>query len=93
MNNKKILLGIFLIFIVLISTNVVFAEDVSDDTDSQDNNIAISPDNDIQSSSEQTVPVGSNSTTIQNIINSMLLFYVRAVFLPFCFPLLYFLFT
>ena len=71
MNNKKITFGIFLIFIVLIGSNIVFAEDVSDDTSLQDDNIAISSEIDIQSSSEQTVSAGSNSTTIQNIINNM----------------------
>ena len=71
MDNKKILLGIFLVFIVLFSSNMAFAEDVSDDISHQDNIIAISENDNIQTASQQTISAGSNSTTIQNTINSM----------------------
>ncbi|MBR6023928.1 MAG: right-handed parallel beta-helix repeat-containing protein [Methanobrevibacter sp.] len=71
MNNKKLLLGIFLVFIVILSSNMVFAEEISQDTSSQDNTIAISENDDIQTASQQTISAGSNSTTIQDTINSM----------------------
>ena len=72
MDNKKILLGIFLVFIVLFSSNMAFAEDVSDDISHQDNIIAISENDNIQTASQQTISAGSNSTTIQNTINNKL---------------------
>jgi parallel beta-helix repeat protein len=71
MDNKKLFLGIFLVFIVLMGSSAVFAEDISQDIDLHDTAIAISENNDIQSASEQTISAGSNSTTIQNVIDSM----------------------
>lgn len=66
MNYRKLLLtGIFLVFIVLIGSNMAFAEDIS-----QNDVIAINESDDIQTSS-QTISAGSNSTEIQNIIDSM----------------------
>ena len=50
---------------------MAFAEDVSDDISHQDNIIAISENDNIQTASQQTISAGSNSTTIQNTINSM----------------------
>ena len=66
MNNKKILLGIFLVFIVLISLNMAFAEDIS-----QNDTITIAESDNIQTASQYTISAGSNSTTIQNTINDM----------------------
>ena len=71
MTFKKLILGIFLVFIVLMGSSMVFAEDVSADISSHDNTLAISDNNDIQSASEYTISAGSNSTTIQNTINGM----------------------
>ncbi|MCR5027549.1 MAG: right-handed parallel beta-helix repeat-containing protein [Methanobrevibacter sp.] len=71
MNNKKLLLGIFLIFIVLIGSNVVFAEETSGNNSSQETPIAVSSNNNVQNSSIHTIIAGSNSTTIQNTINNM----------------------
>ena len=71
MDNKKLFLGIFLVFIVLMGSSAVFAEDISENIDSDDTTIAISENNDIKSASEQTISAGSNSTTIQNVINGM----------------------
>ena len=66
MNYKKGLWGIFLVFIVIISLNMAFAEDIS-----QNDTITISENDNIQTESQQTISAGSNSTTIQNTINSM----------------------
>lgn len=66
MNYKKGLWGIFLVFIVIISLNMAFAEDIS-----QNDTITISENDNIQTGSQQTISAGSNSTTIQNTINSM----------------------
>lgn len=41
MNYKKLLMGIFLVFIIIMSSNMVFAEDISQNIDSQDNTLAI----------------------------------------------------
>ena len=71
MNNKKILWGIFLVTIVIFSSNIVFAEDTFQNSSSQNDIISISENNDIQTVSQQTISAGSNSTTIQNTINSM----------------------
>ena len=71
MDCKKLLLGIFIVFIVLMGSSMVFAEDISDDTSSQDNTLAISHNDNIQTASQQTIRAGSNSTTIQNTINGM----------------------
>ena len=71
MDNNKIFLGIFLVFIVLMSSNIVFAEDISENISQQNNLIAISENDNIQTSSQQTISAGSNSTAIQNTINSM----------------------
>ena len=66
MNYKKGLWGIFLVFIVIISLNMAFAEDIS-----QNDTINISENDNIQTGSQQTISAGSNSTSIQNTINSM----------------------
>ena len=71
MNTKKIILSIFLVFIVLLSSSMVFAEDVSDNSSSSDDVLAISENDNIQTSSQQTISAGSNSTTIQDTINGM----------------------
>ena len=71
MNCKKLLLGIFLVFIVLMSSSMVFAEDVSDDRSSQDNTLARDYNDNIQTASQQTIRAGSNSTAIQDTINSL----------------------
>ena len=71
MNYKKLLMGIFLVFIIIMSSNMVFAEDISQNIDSQDNTLAIIENDNIQTASQQTISAGSNSTTIQNTINSM----------------------
>lgn len=42
MDNKKLFLGIFLVFIVLMGSSSVFAEDITENIDSQDTAIAIS---------------------------------------------------
>ncbi|MBR0271904.1 MAG: right-handed parallel beta-helix repeat-containing protein [Methanobrevibacter sp.] len=71
MNTKKIILSIFLVFIVLLSSSMVFAEDVLDNSSSSDDVLAISENDNIQTSSQQTISAGSNSTTIQDTINGM----------------------
>ena len=71
MDYKKLLLGILLVFIVLMSSSMAFAEDISDDASSQDNSLAVDENDNIQTSSQQTIPAGSNSTVIQNTINGM----------------------
>ncbi len=71
MTYKKLILGILLVLIVLMSSSMVFAEDVSSDISSPDNTLAIIDNDDIQSASEYTISTGSNSTTIQNTINGM----------------------
>ena len=71
MDNKKIILSIFLVFIVLMSSSMVFAEDISDNDSSSDDVLAISENDNIQTSSQQTISAGSNSTTIQDTINGM----------------------
>ncbi|WP_407378598.1 right-handed parallel beta-helix repeat-containing protein [Methanobrevibacter sp.] len=53
------------------SSSMVFAEDISDDSSSQSDVLAVSENDNIQTSSEQTISAGSNSTTIQNTINGM----------------------
>ena len=47
MTYKKLIMGIFLVVIILMSSNMVFAEDISYDSSSQDNTIAISDNNNI----------------------------------------------
>ena len=71
MNYKKLLMGIFLVLIVLMGSSMAFAEDISDDTSSQDSGLAVDENDNIQTSSQQTIPAGSNSTVIQNTINGM----------------------
>jgi parallel beta-helix repeat protein len=71
MNNKKLIFGIFIVFIIIMGSSIAFAEDVSDDASSQHNTLAISNNDNIQSASQQTIIAGSNSTTIQNTIDSM----------------------
>lgn len=71
MTYKKLIMGIFLVFIVLMSSSIVFAEDLSDNNYLKDNTIDISNNYDIQSSSEYNIHAGSNSTTIQNTIDNM----------------------
>ena len=73
MKNKSLILAIFLILVVFLSSSVVFAEDSSDiqaangdELELQQNNI-----DDVQASSTYTIKSGSTSDEIQSTINSM----------------------
>ena len=73
MNKKSLILAILLIFVVIISSSSVFAENVNtDDNLQQNDDIAIiTQSSDDKLSSEQTIVAGSNSTAIQEKINSL----------------------
>ena len=74
MNKKGLILSIFLAFIVILSSGSVFAEDISNANSDDSASSPIANDavyGEITTSSNYTVHTGSNSSTIQNIINSM----------------------
>lgn len=71
MINKNIIMGVFLVFIFILASNIVFAEDTSEDNSLNDNTIGISENINIQTNSQHTISTGTNSTSIQNTINSM----------------------
>jgi parallel beta-helix repeat protein len=78
MNKKSFILGIFLVFIVLIGSSSVFAENSDDnisiDTDSpivQESKDIEILESDTTSSSTHSISAGSDSETIQNTINNM----------------------
>ncbi|MBR2665589.1 right-handed parallel beta-helix repeat-containing protein [Methanobrevibacter sp.] len=70
---KRLILAIFLISFVILSSSCVFAEDTANDVQLQENNdIAIIEETDDNKlSSEQTITSGSSSSEIQEVINGM----------------------
>ena len=70
---KRLILAIFLISFVILSSSSVFAEDTANDVQLQENNdIAIIEETDDNKlSSEQTITSGSSSSEIQEVINGM----------------------
>ena len=74
MNKKGLILSIFISLIVILSSGSVFAEDISNANSDDSASSPIANDavyGEITTSSNYTVHTGSNSSTIQNIINSM----------------------
>ena len=74
MNKKVLILSIFISLIVILSSGSVFAEDISNANSDDSASSPIANDavyGEITTSSNYTVHTGSNSSTIQNIINSM----------------------
>ena len=74
MNKKGLILSIFISLIVILSSGSVFAEDISNANSDDSASSPIANDafyGEITTSSNYTVLTGSNSSTIQNIINSM----------------------
>ena len=74
MNKKGLILSIFISLIVILSLGSVFAEDISNANSDDSASSPIANDavyGEITTSSNYTVHTGSNSSTIQNIINSM----------------------
>ena len=73
MNRNNLIIAILLIFVVILSSSSVFAEEITENEQlQQDNDVAImSHENDEKLSSEQTITAGSNSSKIQETINSM----------------------
>ena len=70
---KRLILAIFLISFVILSSSCVFAEDTANDVQLQENNdIAIIEETDDNKlSSEQTITSGYSSSEIQEVINGM----------------------
>lgn len=70
---KRLILAIFLISFVILSSSCVFAEDTANDVQLQENNdIAIIEETDDNKlSSEQTITSGFSSSEIQEVINGM----------------------
>ncbi|WP_458453750.1 right-handed parallel beta-helix repeat-containing protein [Methanobrevibacter sp.] len=73
MNKRSLILAILLIFVIILSSNTVLAEEITDNTQlQQSDDVAIIEEiNDDKLSSEQTVTAGSNSSAIQEKINSL----------------------
>ena len=81
MKNKSLFLAILLVFVVILGSSTVFAEDTSDIQaanedaslvqESDDVAILNDANNDVQTSSEHTISSGSSSQQIQDEINSM----------------------
>ena len=73
MNRKNFILAILLVYVVILSLNSVFAEEITEDVQlHQTNDIAtISQSDDDMLSSQQTITAGSNSSVIQEKINGM----------------------
>ena len=74
MNKKGLILSIFISLIVILSSGSVFAEDISNANSDDSASSPIANDavyGETTTSSNYTVHTGSNSSTIQNIINSM----------------------
>ncbi|WP_458405748.1 right-handed parallel beta-helix repeat-containing protein [Methanobrevibacter sp.] len=73
MNKRSLILAILLIFVIILSSNTVLAEKITDNTQlQQSDDVAIIEEiNDDKLSSEQTVTAGSNSSAIQEKINSL----------------------
>jgi hypothetical protein len=67
MNWERLILAIFLLSIVILSISYVSAEDITDNTQIQENEdiTIIGQANDSKLSSEQTIAAGSNSSAIQ----------------------------
>ncbi|WP_405295713.1 right-handed parallel beta-helix repeat-containing protein [Methanobrevibacter sp.] len=73
MNKNNLILAILLVFVVIISSSAVFAEEISD-TDSlqqTDDVSTISQGDDEKLSAQHTINAGSSSSEIQDTINSM----------------------
>ena len=70
---KRLILAIFLISFVILSSSSVFAEDTANDVQLQENNdmAIIEEIDDNKLSSEQTITSGSSSSEIQEVINGM----------------------
>ena len=73
MNKKGLIMAILLLFIVILSVSSVSAEDTAyaNSLQEADDIATISETNESTSSSEQTVPIGSDSDAIQSIINGL----------------------
>lgn len=74
MNKKGLILSILIALIVILSSGSVFAEDISNANSDDSASSPIANDavyGETTTSSNYTVHTGSNSSTIQNIINSM----------------------
>lgn len=73
MTKKGIILATILLFVVIMSASSVFAEEITDDAQLQENDdvAKIEEINDDKLSSEQTIAAGSTSSQIQETINSM----------------------
>ena len=73
MRKNSLILAILLIFVVILSSSSVFAEEVADDGQLEqiDDVDIMEESDDDKLSSEQTIAAGSNSSAIQEKINSM----------------------
>ena len=72
MNKKSLVLAILLVFVIVLSTSVVSAEEITEDAQLKEtDNIAITQTDENIVSSQQTVTAGSDSATIQEKINSL----------------------
>ena len=73
MRKNRLILAVLLIFVVILSSNSVFAEDTADDGQLEqiDDMDIMEETDDSKLSSQQTIVAGSNSSAIQETINGM----------------------